>query len=30
MARIVCGHFDETLKADAAVRALMEAGFPRA
>jgi hypothetical protein len=30
MARIVCAHFDETLKADAAVRSLMEAGFPRA
>ena len=29
MARIVCGHFDETLKADAALRALMDAGFAR-
>jgi hypothetical protein len=29
MARIVCGHFDESLKADAALQALAGAGFER-
>jgi len=29
MARIICGHFDESLKADAALQALQGAGFAR-
>ena len=29
MARIVCGHFDETVKADAALQSLLASGFAR-
>src|SRR5262245_8858011 len=29
MARIICGHFDESLRADSALQALLAAGFQR-
>ncbi|HEV7477689.1 MAG TPA: hypothetical protein VGO02_08125, partial [Burkholderiales bacterium] len=29
MARIICGHFAESVKADAALQALLQAGFAR-